>query len=156
MDVRELKELFLKYHLTLGSVESFTGGLFASEITAVPGASNFYKGGLVTYATEEKERLLSIDKEDIKQFGVVSKEIAYQMAKKGKEILNVDVCVSFTGNAGPSAMENKAVGEVYIAIAYKNSVEVFPYLLKGDREEIQQKGVKNSLTLLKEIILNNF
>ena len=156
MDVIELKELFLKHHLSLGSVESFTGGLFASSITSISGASNFFKGALITYATEEKQRLLGIDKEDIEEFGVVSKEIAYQMAKYGKQTLNVDICVAFTGNAGPTAMEGKPVGEVFIAVAYKNTVEVFPYLLNGGRNEIQAEGVKKSLTLLKEIISENF
>ena len=153
MDSSEVNKLFREKGLTLGSVESFTGGLFAKEITAVSGASKFYKGGLVTYATEEKARLLGISQEDIAKYGVVSKEIALQMAEKGRKVLDVDVCVSFTGNAGPDAMENKPVGEVYIGIATKDEVKAYPFLLKGDRKSIQEQGVGNALIIIAQKIL---
>ena len=119
MNKEEISALFKQVGSTLGSVESFTGGLFAREITSVPGASKFYKGGLVTYATEEKVALLGIPQKDVDQYGVVSKEIALQMAELGRKKLNVEYCVSFTGNAGPSAMEGKPVGEIYIGISNK-------------------------------------
>ena len=147
----ELQESFIKKGLTLGSIESFTGGSFASHATAVPGASNYFKGAIVTYATEEKERILGIPHEDVLQFGVVSKEIAEQMAKRGQEILNVAVAVSFTGNAGPSAMENKPVGEIYIGIAYKNKVQVFGYHLQGERKIIQEQAISLALDELKKL-----
>ena len=152
MSSEEINKLFREHGLTLGSVESFTGGLFAKEITRVAGASHFYKGGLVTYATEEKNRLLGISYEDIDQYGVVSEQIAEQMAKNGQQLLNVDVCVSFTGNAGPEAMEGKKVGEIYIGIAYLDKVAVYPFLLKGDRETIQKEGVYNALAILEKKI----
>ena len=153
MTVEELNKLFRKFGRTLGSVESFTGGLFAKEITAVPGASHFYKGGLVTYATEEKNRLLGIPYNVIDQFGVVSKEVATFMAVNAQKLLNVDYCVSFTGNAGPDAMEGKPVGEVYIGIAIYDKVEVYQFQLQGSREEIQKEGVKNALKIIKEKLL---
>ena len=151
-DSSEINKLFREKGLTLGSVESFTGGLFAKEITAVSGASRFYKGGLVTYATEEKARLLGISQEDIDKYGVVSKEIALQMAEKGQKVLDVDVCISFTGNAGPDAMEGKPVGEVYIGLAYQDKIKVYPFLLKGDRNSIQEEGVKNALDIIRKNI----
>ena len=153
--VQEINQIFRQYGRTLGSVESFTGGLFAKEITAVSGASHFYKGGLVTYATEEKNRLIGIPYEVIDQFGVVSKEVATLMAANGQKALNVDYCVSFTGNAGPEAMEGKPVGEVYIAIATYDGVDVHKFDLDGTREEIQQKGVELALNLLKDKIFAN-
>ena len=152
MTSEELNKLFREKGYTLGSVESFTGGLFAKEITRVSGASHFYKGGLVTYATEEKNRLLDIPYEDIDQYGVVSEQIALAMAKQGQKLLNVDVCVSFTGNAGPEAMEGKPVGEIYIGIAYFEEVEVYAFLLKGSREDIQKEGVNNALAILEKKI----
>lgn len=152
VDTSEINKLFRESGLTLGSVESFTGGLFAKEITAVSGASKFYKGGLVTYATEEKARLLGISKKDIEQFGVVSKEIALQMAVNGRGLLDVDVCVSFTGNAGPDAMEGKPVGEIYIGLSSKDESLVFPFMLKGSRNSIQEEGVKNALDIIKKKI----
>ena len=152
VDTSEINKLFRERGLTLGSVESFTGGMFAKEITAVSGASKFYKGGLVTYATEEKARLLGISKDDIEQYGVVSEQIAYQMAENGRDLLDVDVCVSFTGNAGPEAMEGKPVGEIYIGLSSKDGTLVFPYMLKGTRNSIQEEGVKNALEIIKENI----
>ena len=155
MTSEEINKLFREHGLTLGSVESFTGGLFAKEITRVSGASHFFKGALVTYATEEKNRLLGIPYEDIDQYGVVSEQIAEAMAKKGQELLNVDVCVSFTGNAGPSAMEGKPVGLVYIGIAIYDRVEVDEFNLLGSRDDIQKEGVRNALELLEKKILEN-
>ena len=152
VDTSEINKLFRERGLTLGSVESFTGGMFAKEITAVSGASKFYKGGLVTYATEEKARLLGISKDDIEQYGVVSEQIAYQMAENGRDLLDADVCVSFTGNAGPEAMEGKPVGEIYIGISSKDGTLVFPYMLKGTRNSIQEEGVRNALEIIKEKI----
>lgn len=148
MSFEELKKYFVEQGLTLGSIESFTGGLFASTVTKVPGASNFFKGSIVTYATEEKERLLGISHEDVEKYGVVSKQIAEQMAVYGRDVLDVDVCISFTGNAGPSAMENKKVGEIYIGLAKDEKVEVFPFLLEGNRQQIQEQAVQEALKIL--------
>ena len=144
-----LKYYFMNNNLTLGSVESFTGGAFASHITKIPGASNFYKGTIVSYATEIKEKLLGIPAEIIEKHGVVSPEVAALMATKGKEKLNVDVCVSFTGNAGPTSMENKPVGLIYIGIADNNGVKVYDYLLNGSRVEIQLEAI----SLVEKILL---
>lgn len=142
--------------ITLGSVESFTGGLFARSITAVSGASKFYKGGLVTYATEEKINLLGIDQKLVWAKGVVSKECAHEMARLGKEKLNVDLCVSFTGNAGPDAMENKPVGEVYLGISIFDRTETYGFNLEGSRDEIQNKGVELAFSLIKEVVEKYF
>ena len=153
MSVEEVKANLIEQGMTLGSVESFTGGLFASTITSISGASKFYKGGYVTYATEEKVNLLQIPQNIIDQFGVISKEVAYYMANNGRHLLNVDVCVSFTGNAGPDAMENKPVGEVHIGIATAASAQIYSLNLQGDRNEIQRQAVEfviKKLTLLKK------
>ena len=136
MNVQTINKLFREYGRTLGSVESFTGGLFAREITKVSGASHFFKGALVTY-------------------GVVSREVAAQMASNGQKLLNVDYCVSFTGNAGPTAMEGKPVGLVYIGIAIYDKVEVYEFHLSGDRDTIQNEGVINALKILEQKILEN-
>lgn len=150
--VIEIQELFVAKQLTLGSVESYTGGLFAKEITAVPGASKYYKGGLITYFTEEKHRFLNISNAIINQFGVVSKEVAELMAKSGQQLLAVDYCVAFTGNAGPDTMDNKPVGEVFIAIASKNQTKVFNYHLNGDRQDIQNQSIALALEELKKLL----
>ena len=155
MDVQTINKLFREYGRTLGSVESFTGGLFAREITAVPGASHFFKGALVTYASEEKNRILGISYQHIDQYGVVSREVAAQMASNGQKLLNVDYCVSFTGNAGPDAMEGKPVGLVYIGVAIYDRIEVYELHLSGSRDDIQKEGVNNALEILEKKILEN-
>ena len=155
MNVVTINKLFREYGRTLGSVESFTGGLFAREITKVSGASHFFKGALVTYASEEKNRILGISYDVIDEYGVVSREVAAQMASNGQKLLNVDYCVSFTGNAGPTAMEGKPVGLIYIGIAIYDKVEVSEFHLSGDRDTIQNEGVNNALKLLEQKILEN-
>ncbi len=155
MDKYELNKLFREKGITLGSVESFTGGKFASEITSVSGASQFFKGALVTYANEEKVRILAIPQSEIDTYGVVSREVGGQMAANGKNILNVDYCVSFTGNAGPEALEGKPVGEIHIGIAFSRCLQVFSYQLEGTREQIQNKAIEIAFNLLRGIVSVN-
>ena len=150
-NTKTLKEDFVNKGLTLGSVESFTGGLFASEVTKVAGASNYFKGSAITYATEEKEKILGISHDLVEKYGVVSEQIAFEMAEKGRSLLNVDICVSFTGNAGPSAMEDKPVGEIYIGISDKKQTMVYPYQLKGDRKSIQTQAISLAIEHLLKI-----
>ena len=130
--MNEFAELLIKNNISIGTVESFMLG-------NIPGISKVYKGSLVTYQSETKERLLGIEHPLIEKYGVVSKEIATLMCVNGKSILDVDLCVSFTGNAGPDAMEGKPVGEVYIGIAYEDVV-VYKLNLEGSRKEIALKA----------------
>ncbi|MCR5185064.1 MAG: CinA family protein [Bacilli bacterium] len=150
MEARDIKELFVNNNKTLGSIESFTGGLFASEITKVPGASKFYKGGVVSYATEEKIKVVKVNKGIVDKYGVVSQECAKEMATKGRQLLNVDYCISFTGNAGPDAMENKPVGEVYIGLASEKETIVIKKNLTGNRENIQKEAIKIAYEILEK------
>ncbi len=152
MAIKEVSELFKQSGLTLGSIESFTGGLFSSEITSVPGASNFFKGAIVTYATEEKVKLLKIPQDSVDKFGVVSYEVAAEMCTHGRAYLNTDICVSFTGNAGPSAMEGKPVGEIYIGVSSSSFTRVYRYLLNGSRSEIQRKAIELACSLLESFL----
>ena len=141
-----------KRGLTLGSVESLTAGLFASTICSVPGASKVFKGSFVTYATSMKTDFLNINKAFINKYGVVSKEVAREMAIIGRHGLEVDVCVSFTGNAGPSAMEGKPVGDIHIGIASQAIAEVYSLNIEGTRREIQEKAVEFAINKLLEKI----
>lgn len=136
--MEELLKLLKEKHLTLGSVESMTGGMFASCFTSIPGASYVYKGSLITYCIEEKIKLAGVKKEIIDKYSVVSEEVSKEMAKGGKNVLDVDICVSVTGNAGPTSdIGGKPVGEVHIAIAYKNKIFHKKLCLKGDRNHIR-------------------
>jgi len=133
-------------HLTLGSVESLTGGLFSSTICSIPGASAVFKGALVTYAASEKTSLLGIDSKLIEEKGVVSKEVAREMASKGKTVLDVDVAASFTGNAGPTKEEGQApVGRVHMALAIKDIVLDFEEDILLPRNEMREECVNKML-----------
>ena len=134
--INEVVKLLKEKHLTICSIESLTGGLFASILTSVSGVSEVFKGSIVSYANEIKQNVVGVKKETIEAYGVISKECAYEMAKYGKEKMNTDVSISFTGNAGPSVMENKEVGQVFIGIAIKDDIEVFSLKLSGNRQEI--------------------
>lgn len=141
MEASKLKQYFDDKGLTLGSVESFTGGLFASEITSISGASTFFKGGVVTYATEEKVNVLGISKDLVDTYGVVSKECAEQMAIQGSRVLNVDYCISFTGNAGPTAMEGKPVGLIYIGVFDGKNCHVLEKIIEGTRNFVRNEAI---------------
>ena len=141
--MKNLLKLLAEKGLTLGSVESMTGGLFAGKFTSVPGSSKVFKGSVVTYATEIKEKVVGVKSETIEKFGVVSEEVACEMAECGRKLLNVDICVAVTGNAGPTCEPGgKPAGFFCVAVATKNgtSVQAFKKLKK-------RNGVRNSAVL---------
>ncbi len=151
--MEQLIALLKEKHLTVGSIESITGGLFASEVSSVPGASKVYKGSIVTYQIEEKVRLANVNKNVINKFGVVSHETAFEMASKGRVVLNVDLCVSVTGNAGPTVeSDNKPVGKVYIGVSSKDETKVYEFNFSGKRNEIRQSCVAEMVNCLISIL----
>ena len=151
--MKHLLELLNEKNLTLGSVESMTAGLFAATFASVPGASKVFKGGLVTYAKEEKVKLLGLEENLISYFGVVSKEVVGEMASKGQKVLNVDVCVSVTGNAGPTVEPGgMPVGRAYVGIAIKDKNFVYELNLKGKRNKIRRQAVLAMQEKLIEIL----
>ncbi|MDD8048901.1 MAG: CinA family protein [Thomasclavelia sp.] len=153
-DLEKLTKYLIENEISISSVESFTVGTFGAMLGSIPGISKVYKGSLVTYQTETKERLLDISHDIIKKYGVVSKEIASLMCVTGKNILNSDICVSFTGNAGPDTMEGKPVGLVYVGIAYGDA-KVYQLELKGERHEIVKQAIDFTLEkLLEEFKVN--
>ena len=141
--MKRLLEAYKNKGLTLGSVESMTGGLFAAKFTAIPGSSSVFKGTIVTYATEEKINVVGVKKETIEKHSVVSEEVAKEMAEKGRKLLNVDVCVSVTGNAGPTCEPGgKPVGCFYVGVATKDGVEV-----KAFQKNKKRNGIRNAAVL---------
>lgn len=152
--MKELVALLKKHQYTIASVESLTAGLFSSKIAEVSGASAVLKGALVTYQTIIKEKVLGIDKALIDQYGVISKEVADAMAIKGKELFQSDISVSFSGNAGPDVMDNKAVGLVHMAIVQHETLYSYERIFAGTRNEIREKAVLFMCEQIKKI--NNF
>jgi len=142
-NMNDLLQALAERGLTLGSVESMTGGLFAAEATSIPGASQVYKGGIVSYSVPVKVNNVGVEQKLIDENGVVSAPVAQAMADHGREALGVDVCLSVTGNAGPTAEPGDApVGSVFFGLATKDGVWTFGYNFEGERNEIRQAAVK--------------
>lgn len=138
--------------LTIGSCESLTAGLFTSTLASVPGASSVLKGGFTTYMSEAKTDVVGVDKQVIALFGVISEETAMQMASKAGKLLNCDICVSFSGNAGPDVMEEKPVGMVCCGVWYQGKSMAFTLQLAGDRNEIRNQAVVNMCQYIIQLI----
>ena len=151
MILDKIFDFFLINNFSLSTVESVTGGKLSSTIIKKSGASNFFKGSLVTYSTESKKNILQINKDLLYNFSPVSKEISREMVKSGKKILNTDYCISTTGNAGPSTNDNYSkVGQIFISIATPKKLITEELYLTGPREEIIEIIVEKSLKLLLE------
>ena len=151
MILDKIFDFFLINNFSLSTVESVTGGKLSSTIIKKSGASNFFKGSLVTYSTESKKNILQINKDLLYNFSTVSKEISREMVKSGKKILNTDYCISTTGNAGPSTNDNYSkVGQIFISIATPKKLITEELYLTGPREEIIEIIVEKSLKLLLE------
>ena len=134
--MQELIALLKAKNLTIGSCESFTAGLFCASLASVSGASAVLKGGCI------KTDVVHVDKNIVDTYGVISKECAIEMAKKAQQLLDVDICVSFTGNAGPSAMEGKPAGEVYCAIADHDDVIAYQLQIQEERNKVREEAVR--------------
>ncbi len=145
-----------KRNLTLATAESCTGGKIAEVFTANAGASAFFKGGLVTYATQSKIDVLGVPEAIIKTHSVVSAPVAEAMAKKVRVLYNSDFGIATTGNAGPEKGDSEAeVGTVFIALATKNGVISYKFELGNHRVRVINKAVNKALeTLQKEIFKN--
>jgi nicotinamide-nucleotide amidase len=126
---------------TIAVAESVTGGLISNLITDVPGSSEYFKGGVVSYSNEAKIDILNVKKKDIESFGAVSEDVAREMAEGVKEIFNADIGISTTGIAGPSGgSKEKPVGLVYIGCSIKDKTEVFRYVFKEPRLRIKMNA----------------
>ena len=139
--------------LTLGSAESLTGGLFGAEVCKIPGASSVYKGGIIAYTPAIKNALLGVSLDLIQDKGIVSHEVAYAMAEGGLKALEVDMCVSCTGNAGPTAQEGEEpVGSVYIGVTYQGQTKTMHLELSGDRNQIRMQTVEKMFSLISSVL----
>lgn len=135
--------------LMLATAESCTGGLCAKRLTDVPGASQVFCGGVVSYVNEVKMRLLSVKEETLSQFGAVSGETAREMAEGVRKVTGADVAVSVTGVAGPASDEmGNVVGTVFIAFSSEKETISERLQLSGDREKIREQSVNAMLWLL--------
>ncbi len=140
--------------VTLATAESCTGGMLASRIIDVPGVSEVYKAGFVTYANEAKQNLIGVKEDTLAQFGAVSEQTAREMVLGAIKAAKADMAVATTGIAGPGGgTKEKPVGLVYIACGSADGIVVERCLFNGSRKEIRQASVEHALGLLfKEIM----
>ncbi|MCD4651931.1 MAG: CinA family nicotinamide mononucleotide deamidase-related protein [Candidatus Cloacimonetes bacterium] len=143
-----IQTLCIKNKLTLGLAESCTGGLAAARLTEVPGASEYFVGGIVTYSNATKTRLCGVSAELLDQHGAVSEPVAKALATGAADILATDLAGAVTGIAGPDGgTTEKPVGTVHIAVTFKGIIRHRQLKLTGSRNIIRQKSI-DSLYLL--------
>ncbi len=148
--MEELVEILKNLGLTLCTCESLTGGLFVNKMTEIAGVSAVLKGGVVTYWTEMKVQVVKVDQAVIDEFGVVSKECALAMAVNVKKLMDTDVAVSFTGNAGPDSLEGKPRGLVYSCICINDEQYVYEDMIDLPRNELRNEIVERMVRRLTE------
>ena len=148
-----LIKILNKKKLKISFVESCTGGLLASSITSISGASKVFNLGLVTYSNQAKINILEINKNIIKKYGAVSHECCSAMVKNLSRISKANINVSITGIAGPKGgTKQKPVGLVYIGVKRGNKIQINKYLFKSKkRSSIQKATVKKALDLILRI-----
>lgn len=149
-----LGRLLTEKKLTISTAESCTGGKIAATLSAVPGASNYFKGSVVSYATQAKIDVLEIDENLIAKHGVVSAEVASEMVKSVQKMMKSDYAIATTGNAGPTkGDEDVELGTVFIGIATPNDVFVEEFNFGQPREKVIDRGVSKALELIYKEIL---
>lgn len=137
---------------TLATAESLTGGRLAVHVTDVPGASETYLGGVVTYATELKASVLDVPDTVIEEYGVVSAECARAMASGARALTGATYALSTTGVAGPDRQEGKPPGTVFVGIAGPGRLDAVELALAGDRESVQEQTCTRALEILAAIL----
>lgn len=147
--MEEVCKLLKKENLTISAAESFTGGLFQQELTAIPGVSAVFPGGIVSYSNLVKMQVLGVEAEIIRDHGVVSEECALSMARSVRQLFHTDIGVSFTGVAGPDELEGKSVGTVFIGFSFQDGRAFTQMLQLGlTRNSNRIRAVKQACSIL--------
>ena len=150
-------DLLLANHLTVTTAESCTGGLLSARLTGVPGVSEVFKSGQVTYSNKAKHKLLGVKKPSLDKYGAVSENVAREMAKGAALASRADVAVAITGIAGPDGgSSSKPVGLVYIACRVRGKTKVKSYHFTGHRNKVRENSVVAALTLMRHCILEYY
>jgi len=137
--------------LTLALAESCTGGKLASLITAIPGCSSYFKGGIVCYSNEIKQRLLGVDPSLLEKHGAVSQPVVEAMADGAYRAFNADCIIAVSGIAGPAGgSPDKPVGTVWIAVSFKGKLQSQKYLFSQNRESNILSACNNGIRMLLE------
>lgn len=150
--MEDLVQLLKEKQLTISSCESLTAGLFSATMASVPSTSSVLCGGVSTYMTRTKSEVVGVEESIIEEFGVISEQCASSMADHIRKLMKSDIGVSCTGNAGPSVMEGKELGCVYIGVSFEDYLVTRELKLDGDRNEIRKKTVDSMCDFVAEVI----
>lgn len=149
---KEISEIFWKEGFSLSTAESCTAGNVAAIITAVPGSSHFYKGGIVAYANELKQNILQVKAGTLETYGAVSEETVIEMVKGAMQVFNTDFAVATSGIAGPAGgTPEKPVGTIWVAAGCKDKIVTAKLTEDNGRDKNIQSATKKTLQLLLDI-----
>jgi nicotinamide-nucleotide amidase len=147
----EMGKMLKDRGMSLGTVESATGGLISNLVTNIPGSSDYFKGAIVAYDNDVKVNVAGVLAGTIEKYGAVSPQVAEQMALGGRKLLKADLCLSDTGIAGPGgATPQKPVGLFYVGLAHGNIAMSRKYIFNGSREQNKLSAARAALSWLKE------
>ena len=154
MTIQLLRKKLIQKKLTISVAESCTGGMLASKITSISGASKVFGLGLVTYSNQAKISILKVNKRIIQKYGAVSPQCCEAMVKNLAKISKAQINVSVTGIAGPNGgTKTKPVGLVYIGVKNKNKILITKNIFKQkSRKAIQNATIKTALEIIKKIV----
>ncbi|MBO5292580.1 MAG: competence/damage-inducible protein A [Lachnospiraceae bacterium] len=154
---KAVADLLIANDLTVSVAESCTGGMLSARLINVPGISEVYKSGYVTYSNKAKRRLIGVKKSTLDKYGAVSENVAREMAKGTAVLSKADVAVSITGIAGPDGgSEEKPVGLVYVGCFVCGTVTVRRFQFQGNRTKVRESAVSAALTLMRNCILEYY
>ena len=152
---QEVGSLLRQRGLTLGIVESATGGLISHRITNVTGSSDYYRGSVTAYSNKVKIKVVGVKEDTINKYGAVSHQVAEEMAQGGRKVLGADVCLADTGIAGPSgATLGKPVGLFYIGLSHQGGTFSQKHNFRGNREQNKLDAAETALSWLKEYLIS--
>ena len=149
LKAKKLSELLISKNLSIAVAESCTGGSISSSLTSIPGASNYFNCGFITYSNQSKVNMLGVNPKTIELFGAVSEKVAYEMAMGAGQNSQSDLAISVTGIAGPSGgTPKKPVGTVCFGFYVDGNVETTTQFFSGVRSEIVSQSITFALTEL--------
>jgi len=139
-------------HMTLATIESFTGGSLASTFVHVPGASAVFKQGVVLYQPAAKAQFLGLSLTDVQKLSMVSKSMVESLLKQGLSLTLADILLVTTGYAGPTADDPTQVGLVWLGVADRHHQLIEMFHFQGDRASVQQQGIVAALKMLETFL----
>ena len=152
---QDVGDLLRQKGLTLGVVESATGGLISHLLTNIPGSSDYYQGSITAYSNGAKVKVVGVKEETINKYGAVSPQVAEEMAQGGGQVLSADVCIADTGIAGPGGTTpGKPVGLFYIGLSHAGGTYSQKHIFSDDREQNKREAAEAALNWLKEYLIN--